>query len=658
MRTRAKTYKHKPLQKTTHIRVLVLQAELDSQPALQCSLEHMEISDASFTALSYAWGNQALAFEMEVISPDGISEGYIPLTTSLNNAIRDLQACTDIQSKRFWIDQICINQQDEKEKGAQVAMMGSIYTRARQVITHLGPAEADDGEAIALIEEVYRRADLHAGGLDRLPYVTETMLTMLRDKAVQLDPHTLALPGLHDILYGPWTERLWMVPEAILNQNTSVLRGKTALPWMVVVTVACLLSYSLRDSVMPGEWDVGLRVGVLRGARLQATRERLEGSEGDMRSLFGLMGLLQTSRCFDPRDRVFALLGIASDAQQLGIKPDYSKPVERVFTELAVAHLKVHRHLDFLSFCMREPRASRHRRPPSWTPLLDFAPRKEWSMLRPQEASAGRPARYSFEADETVLVLRGLFLDEAARRVDMNDWSLAAMLREAGRPSDAEASNLASFCEAVQTVRRELGDSPETDAALACVFFQNSRWSRPSLGAGTFFRHCAARIARDNQRAGGTASEADAGRAPGDQADLPGILAAELQSLDAGMTRERVEELLREARYLGSRRSLCITRARRLCLALESTEPGDQLVLLLGGGHAYSLRPRGDAYQLVGDVFYPGFMNGEAFAELSWPEKVMSGTAFSDPGWEEKLMNHEAFAEPDWEQNLVDVRLV
>lgn len=39
----------------------------------------------------------------------------------------------------------------------------------------------------------------------------------------------------------------------------------------------------------------------------------------------------------DSRDNIFALLGIASDTELLGIRPDYHKPVEQLYTEVTKA---------------------------------------------------------------------------------------------------------------------------------------------------------------------------------------------------------------------------------------------------------------------------------------------------------------------------------
>ena len=46
------------------------------------------------------------------------------------------------------VDAVCINQRDESEKAVQVRMMGSLYSRAEEVIVWLGPASDDSDYAM------------------------------------------------------------------------------------------------------------------------------------------------------------------------------------------------------------------------------------------------------------------------------------------------------------------------------------------------------------------------------------------------------------------------------------------------------------------------------------------------------------------------------
>jgi hypothetical protein len=60
------------------------------------------------------------------------------------------------ESRIVWIDQICINQNDVKERNHQVQKMKDVYSDAQRVIAWLGPL-ADDGElAIDAVQRFYK----------------------------------------------------------------------------------------------------------------------------------------------------------------------------------------------------------------------------------------------------------------------------------------------------------------------------------------------------------------------------------------------------------------------------------------------------------------------------------------------------------------------
>src|SRR5204863_9740922 len=97
-------------------------------------------------------------------------------------------------------------------------------------------------------------------------------------------------------------------------------------------------------------------------------------------SKLSLLNLLRDTRNFeatDPRDKIFALYGIAEGLyEQDGnrntlslFQPDYTKPVEHVyreFTRILITHTKC---LDILSLCGNHA-TNRIRNLPSWVPDL------------------------------------------------------------------------------------------------------------------------------------------------------------------------------------------------------------------------------------------------------------------------------------------------
>ncbi|KAK4125812.1 heterokaryon incompatibility, partial [Parathielavia appendiculata] len=57
------------------------------------------------------------------------------VTDNLHRLLRHLRLRDE--SRRLWIDQICINQKDEVEKGAQIRLMTEIYAGASPVVIWL-----------------------------------------------------------------------------------------------------------------------------------------------------------------------------------------------------------------------------------------------------------------------------------------------------------------------------------------------------------------------------------------------------------------------------------------------------------------------------------------------------------------------------------------
>jgi hypothetical protein len=93
----------------------------------------------SYAALSYVWGSRDADASIAV---DGK-----PFNVSANLA-QALRCLRHEDSPRvIWIDAICIDQSDDAEKSAQVALMGDIYRNAADVLIFLG-SEEDDSDLV------------------------------------------------------------------------------------------------------------------------------------------------------------------------------------------------------------------------------------------------------------------------------------------------------------------------------------------------------------------------------------------------------------------------------------------------------------------------------------------------------------------------------
>ena len=119
---------------STSIRLLVLCPEPHPEDhRIQCKLviEDLE-SSPHYEALSYTWGvPDDLNFKIWV---NGV---HLPVRRNLLTVLRALRRDKD---RTLWIDALCINQEDVRERQQQVGIMGSIYMKAARVVGWLGMA--------------------------------------------------------------------------------------------------------------------------------------------------------------------------------------------------------------------------------------------------------------------------------------------------------------------------------------------------------------------------------------------------------------------------------------------------------------------------------------------------------------------------------------
>jgi hypothetical protein len=85
-----------------------------------CTIQHVSLEDKpAYAALSYTWGD-ANRMRRLVVEEDGRSF-ELRVTENLDSALRHIAI-----NGEFWIDAVCINQDEELEKSWQVQQMWTI----------------------------------------------------------------------------------------------------------------------------------------------------------------------------------------------------------------------------------------------------------------------------------------------------------------------------------------------------------------------------------------------------------------------------------------------------------------------------------------------------------------------------------------------------
>ncbi|KAJ4310661.1 hypothetical protein N0V94_008334 [Neodidymelliopsis sp. IMI 364377] len=93
---------------------------------IRCTIRVVSLDQyPSYEAVSYVWGDPKEEKEIEVSDRD------IPVTKSLWAGLQRLRYPTE--ERTLWIDQLCINQWDKKEKARQVALMRDIYKQCTRM---------------------------------------------------------------------------------------------------------------------------------------------------------------------------------------------------------------------------------------------------------------------------------------------------------------------------------------------------------------------------------------------------------------------------------------------------------------------------------------------------------------------------------------------
>ncbi|KAK2754453.1 heterokaryon incompatibility protein [Colletotrichum kahawae] len=208
-------FPYSPLE-DTDIRVLRVKPGADEK--VICYLHHATLDDSLYyDALSYVWGDASTRREITV---NGLS---FLVTENLYTALKRLRSIPpegDCAFAFFWIDAICINQDDAVEKSRQVPQMNRIYTNAFRVFVWIPPTELRHNAELAAATQTVRdlfRVDKARWWEEQL--AKKNQVTMSLEEFVAWQPifHQVTLFEWHS-----WFSRIWTLQESVLANNSPI----------------------------------------------------------------------------------------------------------------------------------------------------------------------------------------------------------------------------------------------------------------------------------------------------------------------------------------------------------------------------------------------------------------------------------------------------
>lgn len=344
-----------------------------------------------FDALSYTWGDLSRTF------PIICNEQEFQIHHNLNIALPYL-ARRDSQLP-IWIDAVCINQSDEKEKMKQIRLMIDIYSAASQVWVWFGPGNRESGTVIRMLPEVIDTIDDN---------IVQQVLSS--PKIMPWLASEEAWSSFYDLVENKWYSRLWVFQETAFPTRIRVLLGDNEVEWdtlrrLVKPTRWHFADIDGKEPRRVSNWATNIFL-TRRMTRKAVDSKNPLTAEAVARILISTMA----SFCFDPRDRIFGLLGYI----KIQVADDTS--IGQMYTHLARAILLNLSPESKYWWTLLHSASSSNKRPglPSWCPdFHDVEGRltSRRSVMNHEASRRTTKAERQFDLNSNELVVRGQIFD-------------------------------------------------------------------------------------------------------------------------------------------------------------------------------------------------------------------------------------------------------
>lgn len=339
----------------------------------QCKLTTISLDNKlPFVALSYTWGNPLVRTKEENGAADRCCQilcngRLLNVTQNLYDFLKRAKSGGPESwlgpEDKIWIDAICINQSSLDERSAQVRLMAEIYRAARTVIVWLGGGGHRETQyAVELLERISAAPIEKLNDLKKLQIHDPRMSEVLGECGGSTD-HWRSLKRMFS---RTWFSRIWIIQEIAFAESILVLCGSYSLLWEDCIKACEFLSYSVgNDLQTPSRIPyAGSNAEILSSFQ-----------ESDPTNLLDVLVMTRSFEASDPRDKIFAVLGLATLGRTLLptteiIRVDYELTPAEVFLETAWAMIKKSKDLNFLAE-VEDPHLRNITDIPTWVP--DFS---------------------------------------------------------------------------------------------------------------------------------------------------------------------------------------------------------------------------------------------------------------------------------------------
>ena len=302
-------YVYQKLANSNALRILDLYPASSADSEVNCELIEIQ-SDYrdGFEAVSWCWGTGPSDRTLRLRRGGGDYAFHV--SSNLESALKALRKRDVV--RHLWIDAICINQADLKERNQQVPNMDQIYGSARNVCIWLGDGDNDSRMALEFIKK-------------------KVLILWDFDKLCENLKMSKQWAAFINLMKRPWFSRRWVIQEIALANHSTLHCGEDCIDWQEFADAVSLfvevesathrLSEVMRldpnyNHVPDFFGDVpALGAALLVDATSNLFRRSKDGKREPLVSLEYLVSRLSVFETTQPRDIIYALLAVARDTK-------------------------------------------------------------------------------------------------------------------------------------------------------------------------------------------------------------------------------------------------------------------------------------------------------------------------------------------------------
>ncbi|KAM5358865.1 hypothetical protein ACJZ2D_014924 [Fusarium nematophilum] len=557
---------------------------------------HPISSRPQYSALSYCWGVNLKPYKLT--TPDGTLE----ITASCDSALRSLRERD--RPVFIWVDAICINQNNNHEKANQIRLIRDIYQNADMVYGCVG----DDLDGSHLAIETLLQIRTQELEPDKWPSDLPSIPLSWAGRRIP-PPKSPVWDSIDAFFARDWFKRVWITQEIVLASDVMVVCGLQRARWSHLIQG---LEVSLREAQALVE-NSKLEPGSIlqtTGPAFALAKTRKLYSEGPLKrkhDLLTLFELFSHTRATLERDKMFGLLGLAADADETTLTPDYESSFEAVVRRFAATFVSRGSTMSLLYRSGDSKSYDFSSWIPAWT--RNNYPRtiSTWYSTTGSFCASGNTGVYASVSrnDPRLLTVSGTFVDsvsvvgEATLR-DSDMWTFV--------------NSLYTLIESMVTY--PTGESLENVKVMLPI----GNASRPALEKPDDLRlgEEASNQQDESFEWAKTTSKFSSIQALLDFFRQPNEVRASLWKY--WQTVSTFSLRLSYARFFASDRGYA-------GLVPSGTQKGDKIVLLHGGAVPFVVRPLDSlkgAYRLIGECYVHGMMHGEGLEFSNLREEMIN----------------------------------